>query len=152
MDTSADGQRRTFYLSVCSPLPYYIPGCHGELKALEPSSTCLPSHPPALNNYPALPGSAVGSCLVSEEKSWNLGVVQISPQAAENGSLSIVYVNGDKCENQRFSTRITLECAHTAVRVRQARRAPPVASHAASAGAFCLTPSVPVFSWVLGHQ
>ncbi|KAF5914863.1 hypothetical protein HPG69_010929 [Diceros bicornis minor] len=56
-------------------------------------------------------GSAVGSCLVSEDNNFNLGVVQISPQVAANGSLSIVYVNGDKCGNQRFSTRITLECA-----------------------------------------
>uniref|UniRef100_A0A8C5VW34 Cation-independent mannose-6-phosphate receptor n=1 Tax=Microcebus murinus TaxID=30608 RepID=A0A8C5VW34_MICMU len=83
VDTSADGQRRTFYLSVCDPLPY-IPGCHG---------------------------SAVGSCLVTETNSWNLGVVQISPQVAANGSLTIVYVNGDKCGAQRFSTRITFECA-----------------------------------------
>ncbi|KAM5228759.1 cation-independent mannose-6-phosphate receptor [Ctenodactylus gundi] len=86
VDTLADGKKRTFYLSVCSPLPH-IAGCHG---------------------------SAVGSCLVSENKSWNLGVVQISPQIVANGSLSIVYVNGDKCENQRFSTRIMFECAQTA--------------------------------------
>ncbi|EPY85235.1 cation-independent mannose-6-phosphate receptor precursor [Camelus ferus] len=85
VDTSADGKRRTFYLSVCNSLPY-IPGCHG---------------------------SVVGSCLVSEDSSWNLGVVQVSPQAAANGSLSLVYVNGDKCGNQRFSTRIMLECSHT---------------------------------------
>ncbi|KAL4699646.1 hypothetical protein H8957_000590 [Semnopithecus entellus] len=83
VDTSVDGRKRTFYLSVCNPLPY-IPGCHG---------------------------SAMGSCLVSEVKSWNLGVMQMSPQAAANGSLSIMYVNGDKCGNQRFSTRITFECA-----------------------------------------
>ncbi|XP_014444729.1 cation-independent mannose-6-phosphate receptor [Tupaia chinensis] len=83
VDTSAEGKKRTFYLSVCNPLPY-IPGCRG---------------------------SAVGSCLVSEDNSWNLGVVQISPQAAVNGSLSIVYVNGDRCGNRRFSTRITFECA-----------------------------------------
>uniref|UniRef100_A0A250YMQ6 Cation-independent mannose-6-phosphate receptor n=1 Tax=Castor canadensis TaxID=51338 RepID=A0A250YMQ6_CASCN len=86
VDTSVDGKKRTFYLSVCNPLPY-IPGCLG---------------------------SAVGSCLVSEDNSWNLGVVQISPQAAANGSLSILYVNGDKCGNQRYSTRITFECAQTA--------------------------------------
>ncbi|XP_077611202.1 cation-independent mannose-6-phosphate receptor [Crocuta crocuta] len=85
VDTSIDGRKRTFYLSVCTPLPY-IPRCHG---------------------------SAVGSCLVSEDKSSNLGVVQISPQAAANGSLSIVYVNGDRCGNQRYSTRITFECAQT---------------------------------------
>ncbi|XP_037673819.1 cation-independent mannose-6-phosphate receptor [Choloepus didactylus] len=85
VDTSADGKRRTFYLSVCTPLSY-VPGCHG---------------------------SAVGSCLISEDSSWNLGVVQVSPQAAANGSLSIVYVNGDRCEGQQFSTRITFECART---------------------------------------
>ncbi|XP_023074848.1 cation-independent mannose-6-phosphate receptor isoform X1 [Piliocolobus tephrosceles] len=83
VDTSVDGRKRTFYLSVCNPLPY-IPGCHG---------------------------SAMGSCLVSEVNSSNLGVMQMSPQAAANGSLSIMYVNGDKCGNQRFSTRITFECA-----------------------------------------
>ncbi|KAM7135316.1 cation-independent mannose-6-phosphate receptor isoform 2-T2 [Molossus nigricans] len=85
VDSSVDGNKRTFYLSVCTPLPY-IPGCRG---------------------------NAVGSCLVSEDNSLNLGVVQISPQVAANGSLSIVYVNGDKCGSQRFSTRITLECAQT---------------------------------------
>ncbi|XP_058516485.1 cation-independent mannose-6-phosphate receptor isoform X4 [Ochotona princeps] len=83
VDVSGSGKKRTFYLSVCNPLPY-IPGCHG---------------------------TALGSCLVSEENNLNLGVVQISPQAVENGSLSIVYVNGDKCGNQRYSTRITFECA-----------------------------------------
>lgn len=84
VDTSRDSRRRNFYLSVCNPLPY-IPGCHG---------------------------NAVGSCLVAEEGSLNLGVVQISPQVTANGSLSLVYINGDKCnQNQRFSTRITLECS-----------------------------------------
>jgi hypothetical protein len=29
VDTSVDGKKRTFYLSVCNPLPY-IPGCLGE--------------------------------------------------------------------------------------------------------------------------
>ncbi|XP_043744063.1 cation-independent mannose-6-phosphate receptor [Cervus elaphus] len=85
VDTFDEGKKRTFYLSVCTPLPY-IPGCHG---------------------------AAVGSCLVTEENSWNLGSVQISPQVGANGSLTLVYVNGDKCKNQRFSTRINLECAHT---------------------------------------
>ncbi|XP_006882881.1 PREDICTED: cation-independent mannose-6-phosphate receptor [Elephantulus edwardii] len=85
VDTTEDGKRRTFYLSVCNPLPF-IPGCHG---------------------------STMGSCLISDDNSWNLGVVQISPQVAGNGSLSIVYVNGDKCGNQRYSTRIMFECAQT---------------------------------------
>lgn len=30
VDTSVQGKRRRFYLSVCNPLPY-IPGCHGAL-------------------------------------------------------------------------------------------------------------------------
>lgn len=78
------------------------------------SSLLFPTPPEFL----ALLGSAVGSCLVSEDGSWNLGMVQISPQATANGSLSIVYVNGDRCGNQqRFSTRITFECAQTLVRV-----------------------------------
>uniref|UniRef100_A0A4X2LI69 Cation-independent mannose-6-phosphate receptor n=1 Tax=Vombatus ursinus TaxID=29139 RepID=A0A4X2LI69_VOMUR len=85
LDTSTEGKKRTFYLNVCNPLPY-IPGCHG---------------------------SAMGSCVKSDDKGTNLGVVQISPQTAANGSLSIVYVNGDKCENQRFSTRIIFECDQT---------------------------------------
>ncbi|XP_029327247.1 cation-independent mannose-6-phosphate receptor [Mus caroli] len=85
VDTSAYGKKRHFYLSVCNPLPY-IPGCHG---------------------------IALGSCMVSEDNSFNLGVVQISPQATGNGSLSILYVNGDRCGDQRFSTRIVFECAQT---------------------------------------
>ncbi|EDL83054.1 insulin-like growth factor 2 receptor, isoform CRA_d [Rattus norvegicus] len=85
VDTSVHGKKRRFYLSVCTPLPY-IPGCDG---------------------------IAMGSCMVSEDKSQNLGVVQISPQATGNGSLSILYVNGDRCGNQRYSTRIVFECAQT---------------------------------------
>lgn len=73
----------------------------------------------------ALVGTAVGSCLVTEDSKLNLGVVQISPQVGANGSLSLVYVNGDKCKNQRFSTRINLECAHTTVRVRATSFPPP---------------------------
>jgi hypothetical protein len=80
-----------------------------ECDQTQASLLLLPSYSPVLT------GSAVGSCLVSEDNSWNLGVVQISPQAAANGSLSILYVNGDKCGNQRYSTRITFECAQTAV-------------------------------------
>ncbi|XP_038598480.1 LOW QUALITY PROTEIN: cation-independent mannose-6-phosphate receptor [Tachyglossus aculeatus] len=86
LDTSADARRRTFYLNVCNPLPY-IPGCHG---------------------------GAVGSCLKVGDRAQNLGVVQISPQAAADGSLSVVYLNGDVCRgDQRFSTRIIFECDQT---------------------------------------
>lgn len=45
VDTSADGKKRTFYLSVCSPLSY-IPGCRGELRAFDSSSVFPPiPHP-----------------------------------------------------------------------------------------------------------
>lgn len=45
------------------------------------------------------------------DKSKNLGVIQINPQAATDGSLSIIYLNGDTCkDNQRYSTRIIFQC------------------------------------------
>lgn len=52
VDTSADGRKRTFYLSVCNPLPY-IPGCHSELRAFDSSSVYLPSSypPPQTNSW-----------------------------------------------------------------------------------------------------
>ena len=52
VDTSVDGKKGTFYLSVCTPLPY-IPGCHGEFGALDSRSISLPSHPPPRTNFPA---------------------------------------------------------------------------------------------------
>lgn len=52
VDTSRDSRRRTFYLSVCNPLPY-IPGCHGSYAPLSspsppvsPSPCCLHHEPP----------------------------------------------------------------------------------------------------------
>lgn len=51
VDTSVDGRKRTFYLSVCNPLPY-IPGCHGELRAFVLSSICLFLVPlPRMNSW-----------------------------------------------------------------------------------------------------
>uniref|UniRef100_A0A8C0J7F8 Insulin like growth factor 2 receptor n=1 Tax=Chelonoidis abingdonii TaxID=106734 RepID=A0A8C0J7F8_CHEAB len=86
VDTSKDAKTRTFYLNVCKPLPY-VPGC---------------------------PGGAIGSCVKSADKGQNLGVIQISPQAATDGSLSIIYLNGDTCKDkQRYSTRILFECDQT---------------------------------------
>uniref|UniRef100_A0A8C8S5J2 Insulin like growth factor 2 receptor n=1 Tax=Pelusios castaneus TaxID=367368 RepID=A0A8C8S5J2_9SAUR len=86
VDTSKDARMRTFYLNVCKPLPY-VPGC---------------------------PGGAIGSCVKYANKSQNLGVTQISPQAATDGSLSITYLNGDTCKDkQRYSTRILFECDQT---------------------------------------
>nr|XP_054484731.1 cation-independent mannose-6-phosphate receptor isoform X5 [Agelaius phoeniceus] len=83
IDTSKEAKKRTFFLNVCKPLPY-VTGC---------------------------PGGAIGSCVKYTDKSKNLGVIQINPQAATDGSLSIIYLNGDTCkDNQRYSTRIIFQC------------------------------------------
>ncbi|XP_067845330.1 cation-independent mannose-6-phosphate receptor [Heptranchias perlo] len=83
VDTAENGKNRTFYLNVCKPLPS-VKGC---------------------------PGGAIGSCVKYADKSQNLGYIRMSPQAGIDGSLSIVYLNGDKCkENQRYSTRILFQC------------------------------------------
>lgn len=61
-------------------------------------------------------GGAIGSCVKYTDKSKNLGVIQINPQAATDGSLSITYLNGDSCkDNQRYSTRIIFQCDQTTV-------------------------------------
>nr|XP_013042229.2 cation-independent mannose-6-phosphate receptor isoform X1 [Anser cygnoides] len=86
IDTSKNAKKRTFFLNVCKPLPS-VPGC---------------------------PGGAIGSCVKYADKSKNLGVIQINPQAATDGSLSIIYLNGDTCKDkQRYSTRIIFQCDQT---------------------------------------
>ncbi|XP_074023125.1 cation-independent mannose-6-phosphate receptor [Numenius arquata] len=86
IDTSKEAKKRTFFLNVCKPLPY-VPGC---------------------------PGGAIGSCVKYSDSSKNLGVIQINPQAATDGSLSIIYLNGDTCKDkQRYSTRIIFQCDQT---------------------------------------
>ncbi|XP_065487218.1 cation-independent mannose-6-phosphate receptor [Caloenas nicobarica] len=86
IDTSKEAKKRTFFLNVCKPLPY-VPGC---------------------------PGGAIGSCVKYTDESKNLGVIQINPQAATDGSLSIIYLNGDTCKDkQRYSTRIIFQCDQT---------------------------------------
>lgn len=63
-------------------------------------------------------GGITGSCMKHGEKGQNLGMIQISPQAASDGSLSIVYLNGDKCKgNKHYSTRIIFQCAQDMVSV-----------------------------------
>ncbi|KAM5165693.1 cation-independent mannose-6-phosphate receptor [Mantella aurantiaca] len=85
VDTSDSAKSRTFYLSVCKPLPY-IRGC---------------------------PGGVVGSCMKTTDKSFNLGFIQMSPQASADGTLTIVYMSGDKCrDNKHYSTRIIFQCDH----------------------------------------
>ncbi|XP_027525200.1 cation-independent mannose-6-phosphate receptor [Corapipo altera] len=86
IDTSKEAKKRTFFLNVCKPLPY-VTGCSG---------------------------GAIGSCVKYADKSKNLGVIQITPQAATDGSLSIIYLNGDICKDkQRYSTRIIFQCDQT---------------------------------------
>ncbi|XP_053150803.1 cation-independent mannose-6-phosphate receptor [Hemicordylus capensis] len=82
LDTSKDAKNRTFYLNVCKPLPS-IQGC---------------------------PAGIIGSCMKRDGKGQNIGVIQTSPQAATDGSLSIVYLNGDKCKDKQYSTRIIFQC------------------------------------------
>ncbi|XP_060907562.1 cation-independent mannose-6-phosphate receptor [Labrus mixtus] len=76
-------QSRSFYINVCKPLPQ-------------------------VGNCPEGP---LGACAVIDGKSLNLGYVQSSPQAAEDGSISIVYQNGDQCgPTSHYSTRIIFQC------------------------------------------
>ncbi|XP_055495415.1 LOW QUALITY PROTEIN: cation-independent mannose-6-phosphate receptor [Leucoraja erinacea] len=83
IDTAEDGKNRTFYLNVCKPLPP-VDGC---------------------------PGGAIGSCVKYADKSQNLGYVQMRPQAGTDGSISIVYLNGDECKDgRRYSTHILFQC------------------------------------------
>ncbi|XP_076612208.1 cation-independent mannose-6-phosphate receptor [Chaetodon auriga] len=73
----------TFYINICKPLP--------------PLKDC--------------PVGPLGACGLIGGKSYNLGYVQSSPQAAEDGSISIVYQNGDRCgSTSHHSTRIILQC------------------------------------------
>ncbi|XP_035801950.2 cation-independent mannose-6-phosphate receptor isoform X2 [Amphiprion ocellaris] len=74
---------RNFYINVCKPLP-------------------------TLKDCPVGP---LGACGVIDGKSYNLGYVQSSPQVADDGSISIVYQNGDQCDSSsHFSTRILFQC------------------------------------------
>lgn len=74
---------RSFYINVCKPLPT-VKDC---------------------------PVGPLGACGVVDGKGYNLGYVQSRPHAAEDGSISIVYQNGDRCDStSRYSTRIILQC------------------------------------------
>lgn len=52
----------------------------------------------------------LGACGTMEGKGVNLGYVQSSPQVASDGSISIVYLNGDRCDKGHHSTRIIFQC------------------------------------------
>lgn len=77
---------RKFYINVCRPLP-------------------------SIKDCPVGP---LGACGVIDGTSFNLGYIQSSPQVAEDGSISIVYQNGDRCgDSSHYSTRIILQCDDT---------------------------------------
>lgn len=66
---------------------------------------------PSFANCP--PPSAdvlLGACGTLEGKGVNLGYIQSSPQVASDGSISIVYLNGDRCDKGHHSTRIIFQC------------------------------------------
>ncbi|KAF7662089.1 hypothetical protein LDENG_00246530 [Lucifuga dentata] len=83
IDTANVPKSRIFYINVCRPLP-------------------------SLYDCPVGP---LGACGMIGGKSYNLGYVQSSPQVAEDGSISIVYQNGDHCgPTSRYSTLIIFQC------------------------------------------
>uniref|UniRef100_A0A8C1XXP6 Insulin-like growth factor 2 receptor n=1 Tax=Cyprinus carpio TaxID=7962 RepID=A0A8C1XXP6_CYPCA len=84
LDTSDQARFQKFYINVCRPLPR-VQGCPGE-------------------------SGAIGACGQLKGRGVNLGYVQSSLQAAADGSISIVYLNGDKCNSGRYSTRIVFQC------------------------------------------
>lgn len=79
----------------------------------------------------------LGACMVISGKGYNLGFVQSSPQLVEDGSISIVYQNGDVCHaSAHYSTRIILECDDNPVSFTRAFTVPT------SSLLTCLTASV----------
>uniref|UniRef100_A0A667ZHY3 Insulin-like growth factor 2 receptor n=1 Tax=Myripristis murdjan TaxID=586833 RepID=A0A667ZHY3_9TELE len=83
IDTADQAKSRRFYINVCRPLP--------------PVLDC--------------PVGPLGACAKIDGASHNLGYIQSSPQVAEDGSISIVYQNGDQCgATSRYSTRIIFQC------------------------------------------
>lgn len=53
----------------------------------------------------------IGACGQLNGRSVNLGFVQSSLRAGSDGSISIVYQNGDKCgSGGRYSTRVIFQC------------------------------------------
>nr|CAB3255509.1 cation-independent mannose-6-phosphate receptor [Phallusia mammillata] len=93
--TFVDDHHRSFYLSVCRPLPP-VDGCTG---------------------------SGFGACFVEQLdsgkfKGHNLGLVQSNPEAVSNqgqgSAVSITYMGGDICKSdtkRRYSTRIIFQCS-----------------------------------------
>lgn len=83
LDTSDQAKSQKFFISVCKPLPF-VQGC---------------------------PVGVIGACGQLNGRAVNLGFVQSSLQAGSDGSISILYQNGDKCvSGGRYSTRVIFQC------------------------------------------
>ncbi|KAK0149277.1 Cation-independent mannose-6-phosphate receptor [Merluccius polli] len=83
IDTSPQASKRQFYINVCKPLPP-VDGC---------------------------PVGPLGACGNLAGAKVSLGYVQSSPQVAEDGSVTIVYLNGDRCgASGHYSTRLIFQC------------------------------------------
>ncbi|XP_048841603.1 cation-independent mannose-6-phosphate receptor [Brienomyrus brachyistius] len=82
VDVSGQAQSQRFYINICKPLPR-VDGCSG---------------------------GALGACGKLGDKFVNLGFMQSSPQVAPDGSITVVYLNGDRCDSGSYSTRIIFEC------------------------------------------
>ncbi|KAI5090811.1 cation-independent mannose-6-phosphate receptor precursor [Silurus meridionalis] len=83
LDTSDQAKSQKFFISVCKPLPY-VKNC---------------------------PAGVIGACGQFSGQGVNLGFVQSTPQAGSDGSISIVYQNGDKCgSGGRYSARVIFQC------------------------------------------
>ncbi|XP_028996555.1 cation-independent mannose-6-phosphate receptor isoform X2 [Betta splendens] len=81
--TPDPSKRFSFYINVCKPLPR--------------GTNC--------------PVGPLGACGEIDGKKFNLGYIQSTPQVAEDGTISIVYQNGDPCDSSHhYSTRIIFLC------------------------------------------
>lgn len=59
----------------------------------------------------SLAAGVIGACGQLNGRGVNLGFVQSSLQAGSDGSISIIYQNGDKCgSGGRYSTRVIFQC------------------------------------------
>lgn len=101
---------RQFYINVCKPLPN-LENCPGQCTTHTHTHTALLKGVFVVKLVLATAVGPLGACGLINGKGYNLGYVQSSPQMLEDGSISIVYQNGDQCDSTSFySTRIIFQC------------------------------------------